>query len=92
MIATQNSHYDALELLIMTAEVDLNLCTDDGTTAFYLAGQNGQYNIVSLLLNPGADPTLQTNSAWSPLMAASENGHIHIVGVLLKAHCELLFI
>ena len=61
MIATLNGHYDILELHLMKAKVDLNCFTVDGTTAFYRT-QNGQYNIVSLLLNSGADPTLQKNN------------------------------
>lgn len=69
----------------------MNSIGDDqlGTTALFIASQNGHVEIVRVLLDGGADTEIATSNAVTPLLVASSNGHAQVVKVLLKANANV---
>ena len=64
-----------------------NLCFsagNDGATALILASQNGNAEIVKLLLEKGSDINLQRSDGFSALMAAVKDGHADVAKLLLE--------
>jgi len=55
-----------------------------GLTPLYVAAREGRFDIVSLLIEAGADPNTSVVRGETPLMPASYNGHISIVRLLLQ--------
>jgi ankyrin repeat protein len=64
--------------------VDLSLTTDSGKTALYCACERGLTQVVSLLLQAGADPSQATRRNKLPLYVAAELGHVDIARMLLE--------
>ncbi|MBV8802658.1 MAG: ankyrin repeat domain-containing protein [Gammaproteobacteria bacterium] len=56
-----------------------------GATLLFLAAQQGEINLVSELLNKGADPNAKTNNHRTPIFMAAKQGHLDIVIKLLRA-------
>jgi ankyrin repeat protein len=54
------------------------LNTGSGTTALYAAASFGKGEVVKLLLNRGANPTLCGKNRKSPYQAALENGYSEV--------------
>ena len=91
----------AVELLLAVGS-DPNLLLSSGDTAIsraakifnsstviYMACLRGHTNVVSLLLNAGADPSIAAENTCTPLFAASDNGHSEIVGLLINAKVDV---
>ncbi|MCW8944596.1 MAG: ankyrin repeat domain-containing protein, partial [Sedimenticola sp.] len=55
----------------------------DGTTALYMASQNGHATVVQTLLDKGAKIDLQAKNGITALIVASYMGHQRIVKALL---------
>ena len=70
MAACKNGHIYIVDVLLK-AHGDLNHCAKDRMTAFYLASQNRYSDIVSTLLESGADPNSRWINSWTPPMADS---------------------
>ncbi len=70
---------------LLNAGVPVDEATSDGTTPLYLASVQGQTEIVSVLLERGADPNVESRgeSEGTPLCAAASWGHTDIVKELL---------
>ena len=95
-----NGHLDLVEMLMNKAGVDVN-ARDDMTdeTALMGASQGGHVNIVSYLLEKGADVNAKQHCRhWqgvTALMKASAVGNTQIVQILLKngadVNCMTLF-
>ena len=49
-----------------------------------LACQNSCLHIVELLLKKNADPSVCSNTGWTPLLLASKNGHSNVIVMLLQ--------
>ncbi|ETN18952.1 hypothetical protein PPTG_21378 [Phytophthora nicotianae INRA-310] len=85
-VATREGHLSAVEeLLLADADVDARLDeSDDALTPLHIAAQHGYIDILDLLLQCGADPTLLThNLRRSPLHLAVFGGHERCVRLLL---------
>ena len=88
MFASQNGHYQVVELLLKE-NADPNLQDLDGVTALMFASQNGHYQVVEDLLKENADPNFQDQDGWTALMFGSQNGHYEVVEFLLKENADL---
>lgn len=61
----------------------------NGGTALYCAAEQGNYEIVKLLLANGCDVNAGNKKAGTPIVPASLNGHNHIVEALLEAGADV---
>jgi ankyrin repeat protein len=85
--AAGNGSLDKITRIIDDQSCDLNKqCLDDGTTALYMACQEGHLDVVKLLLGcqRHVDPNLaSTLDGSTPLHVATQKGHLEIVELLL---------
>jgi ankyrin repeat protein len=63
----------------------VNASLAGGLTMLMLAAQNGELEILNILLEAGADVLALDKDGCTALMLAAANGHIEIVDALLKA-------
>ena len=54
-----------------------------------VASQNGDVDMVKLLLENKAQVDLQDNIGWASLFAASQNGHVDVAKVLLENKAQV---
>ena len=76
-----------LKELLLKEKADPNAHDNEGWTALMLASQNGNIQIVELLLE-NADPNSQSNEGVTALMFASQSGFVYIVELLLKESAD----
>ncbi|KAJ8013191.1 hypothetical protein DPEC_G00050710 [Dallia pectoralis] len=69
---------------LVCSGASLNQHNDDGVTLLHIACASGYREVVSLLLEKGADPQPSDNSYWTPLHLAAKYGQTSIVSQLLK--------
>jgi len=69
----------------------INYVDDNGTTPLHQAVCLGDEEIVSLLLEKGADCNIQDNNGTSPLMIATCENNASIVQLLLKREAKVEF-
>ncbi|XP_073768567.1 unconventional myosin-XVI isoform X10 [Danio rerio] len=62
----------------------VNQQNDDGVTLLHIASASGYKEVVSVLLENGADVLVSDSSYWTPLHLAAKYGQTHIVSQLLK--------
>ncbi|OQS07769.1 serine/threonine-protein kinase TNNI3K isoform X6 [Thraustotheca clavata] len=71
---------------LLTKGVNCNSYTNQvGDTSLYVAAENGHKDVVSTLINAGANIHQGGSYGWTPLLIAAENGHKDIVSVLINA-------
>lgn len=70
--------------LLLEAEVDVNIHTDDGWTPLLFSVNNGNNTLFKLLLEKGADLGAKTVDGRTALMIASEKGHTEIERILIN--------
>ncbi|KAF1788241.1 Ankyrin repeat-containing domain [Phytophthora cactorum] len=93
-LATRGGHLSAIEeLLLADADVDARLDeADDALTPLHIAAQHGYIDLLDLLLQCGADPTLLTHHLRrSPLHLAVFAGHECCVRLLVAKPTSLKF-
>jgi ankyrin repeat protein len=84
--AAVNTLVEVARILLVYAEV--NARNDCGSTPLHLAAEEGELDVVSLLLDCGADVHVRDNSGNTPLHIASTNGHRGVVQILLDREVE----
>jgi ankyrin repeat protein len=73
-LACQNGHLAIVESLLSSGRSDLiNLQDRRGLTGLHLSVETGNYDIVNLLLNRGANANLKNNAGKSALQEAKHN-------------------
>ncbi len=63
-------------------DADVSLCNEKGETALHLAAAGGQVEVVTALLQAGADKDAARADGCLPALAAQRNGHEEVVCVL----------
>jgi hypothetical protein len=56
----------------------------NGTTLLHAAASSGNYQLIKFLVENGANPTLQTDTGFSPLYGALFNGHVQVARYLVS--------
>jgi uncharacterized protein len=72
LFASREGAMDCVRALI-TAGVDLNQTSADGSSPLLVAVQNGYYDMARYLLDHGADLNLANSKGWTPLYLAVKN-------------------
>ena len=94
MIASKNSHVNVVKLLI-EREADLALQDQDGKTAIHYAVEKDYRDcnsdeILSCLIENGADVNVRSNDDCTPLMVGSRhNCHIDLLKLLVKHGAQI---
>ena len=73
---------------ILAAGTELERADPLGRTSLYLAAELGYAEIVSMLLEAGANPNIITKQDMTPLKTAQQRGHGNVVDVLRKHGVE----
>jgi len=84
-----NNRVECLKLLLEREENDVNWRSFEGYTALMLASQKAHEEIVRLLLQHGADPSINNNYEESPLMFAARAESLACVQMLLEAGANI---
>jgi ankyrin repeat protein len=74
---------------LLAANADVNATDPDGTTALFLAAQNGHVEVVQALLAAKADVNAKTANGATALFIASAYGHLEVVRALLAANADV---
>lgn len=81
--ASDNSEIEIVEALLLGADVDV--LDDDENTALHKACENGNKDIVKILLDHNAGTDFENDYEETPLSIAREKGNRYIVGLLHKS-------
>lgn len=80
----------ALDSLGPEKEIIVNLAPAGANTLLFMAAQNGQEDIVEMLIDSGADGRAHAVTKYSPLYTAVHHGHINVTRLLLEKFPELV--
>jgi ankyrin repeat protein len=85
-LALINDRIALFEFLLTFDKFDCNLADSDGVTPFLIECQEGNLEIVKLLLDSKqVDPTPVHHSGFIPFLVACAKGHLEIVKLLLES-------
>ncbi len=87
---TKSSHIDDTKVAAggYTSTIDFEIKTGKGATALMNAATNGHANIVTALIDAGADVNNQKPDGTTALMLAAKGGHTEVVNSILAYHCK----
>ena len=89
IIAAIANHVAVVRLLTQAPGIKVNMVTQDGVTALCAAAQEGNEEIVRLLLSKGADPGILSYNGTGPLILACIYRHTAILKMLLNAGADV---
>jgi ankyrin repeat protein len=81
MLASGRGHAEVIRLLL-GAGADVNVQSNDGSTALMPASMYNHPEVVRLLLGARANVNVQSNNGWTALALASHFGHVDVVRLL----------
>ena len=84
-LATVGNHVAVVELLLASAELDVNQAEKGGRTALFMAAEAGNAAVVALLLKTGrgVDVNVAKEGGWTSLHVAAEHNHAAVLRLLL---------
>lgn len=84
MSATANNDIEGVKFFSEAGPSVINQRNKGGATSLHIACREGNFDIVQILIENGANVNVVDNEGWSPLMRASLIGNDKIVEILLK--------
>lgn len=78
-----NGHIEVIRKLIKEGVLVNQIKFSDSFTCLHLACENGDHNLVQLLIDAGADVEECTGTGFAPIQIACLRGHIDIVRILM---------
>lgn len=92
MSATANNDIEGVRFFSEAGPSIINQRNKGGATSLHIACREGNFDIVKILIDNGANVNIVDNEGWSPLMRASLASNAKIVELLLKngAKAQLL--
>lgn len=83
MSAVANNDIQGARFFSKGGSLVVNQKNKGGATALHIACRESNFEIVKILIESGANPNIQDNEGWTPLMRASNVGNSQIVEYLL---------
>lgn len=83
MSAVANNDIQGAKFFSKGGSLVVNQKNKGGATALHIACRESNFEIVKILIESGANPNIQDNEGWTPLMRASNVGNSQIVEYLL---------
>ena len=80
---------DLLRILCAAPGGKLDMKDGDGETPLFVASQNGDVNLLKVLIEAGANVNPVAKDGWTALMMAARDGHYESAELLLKAGANL---
>jgi ankyrin repeat protein len=62
----------------MQAGASVDAALKDGTTAMFMAAQEGMADVMGLLMNAGGQVTTKRHDGFTPLLIAAYEGHVRL--------------
>ncbi|WFD32204.1 putative ankyrin-repeat protein [Malassezia sp. CBS 17886] len=87
--ASSDDKLDIIHALFAAGDVDVSLQDSSGWTPLMIAASAGAPQVVALLLEHGADPSVGNNRRQTALHYASSKNHVDIVRALLEAGADV---
>ncbi|KAK4826919.1 hypothetical protein QYF61_012718 [Mycteria americana] len=85
------ARHDAEEVRhFLQSGVSPDLCNEDGLTALHQCCIDDYGDVVTVLLEAGADVNARDSELWTPLHAAATCGHLRLVQLLIQRGADLL--
>ncbi|XP_054672022.1 protein phosphatase 1 regulatory subunit 16A [Grus americana] len=85
------SRHDAEEVRqFLQSGISPDLCNEDGLTALHQCCIDDYGDVVTVLLEAGADVNARDSELWTPLHAAATCGHLRLVQLLIQRGADLL--
>ncbi|KAF1584604.1 UNVERIFIED_CONTAM: Protein phosphatase 1 regulatory subunit 16A, partial [Eudyptes pachyrhynchus] len=85
------ARHDAEEVRqFLRSGVSPDLCNEDGLTALHQCCIDDCGDVVTALLEAGADVNARDGELWTPLHAAATCGHLRLVRLLIQGGADLL--
>ncbi|XP_074745425.1 protein phosphatase 1 regulatory subunit 16A [Strix uralensis] len=85
------ARHDAEEVRqFLQSGVSPDLCNEDGLTALHQCCIDDYGDVVTVLLEAGADVNARDSELWTPLHAAATCGHLRLVQLLVRRGADLL--
>ena len=85
LIATEHESIGVVRHLIASKANPNNAHLEDGFAPLHSAAKNGASDLVHILLQAGASPSIRMTDGTTPLQLARKNGYTDIAEVLLRA-------
>ncbi|GFU57296.1 hypothetical protein NPIL_316821, partial [Nephila pilipes] len=83
-LAVAHGRVEVVELLLKEKNVHINDKGNDGFSLLHIAAQAGNLNIVTYLINQGADVNSQNDAGSKPIHIATREGHKDVVEFFIK--------